>query len=89
MVPRLVAGAADEAVAVGRSVEEAAFALSSLARQRQEVAQVDLLDELGPRTVSFVAPDEDLADAAAAIQEPGLGKAPHAARTDLAAEAEG
>lgn len=85
-----MARAVGEAVAEERrSVLEAAFALSSSARQRQVVGRVGLLADFGPRIVSFVAPDEGLAGAAGASQEPGPEKAHLAAHTDSAVEAEG
>lgn len=90
-VPRLVARAVDEVAAVERrSAQEAACALSSSARQHLVVVvQVVLLADLGPKTVSSVAPDEDLAGAAGASQGPGPGKAHLAAHMGSAAEAEG
>lgn len=88
-MPKLVAGAVDEVVAVEENVEEAAFALSSLARQRQGVVQVELLAYSGPRIVSSVALDEGSVGAAGVTQELGLGKAHLAAHTDLGAEAGG
>lgn len=92
--PRSAARAVvDEVVAVERrSVREAAFALSSSARQHQVAAQavqaVEAADS-GPEIVSSVVPDADLAGAAGVTREPGLGRAHLAAHTDSAVEAEG
>lgn len=84
-----MARAVDEVVAVERhSVQEAVFGLSSSARPRQVVAQVDQLAGFGPKTVSSVALDEGWAGVAEATQELGPGKAHRAAHTDWAVEAE-